>query len=276
MALTRSEVVGLLERHGLEPSRALGQNFVVDPNTIRRIVRLAHVDADSNVVEIGPGVGSLTTELAAIGARVVAVELDRHLLPVLAETVEPLGVRVVHADALDVEWDDVLDEQVSWTLVANLPYNVATTIILDLLDHVPRITEMVVMVQREVGERLAASPGGAQWGIPSVKLALWATAEIVAKVPATVFVPQPRVESVLVRIERRSVPAVTVDHDELMGLVRAAFGQRRKMLRRSLADRVTTEQFAAAGVDPADRPERLDIAAWGRLTAAVSSSGATT
>lgn len=269
MALTRSEVVDLLARHGLEPSRALGQNFVADPNTVRRIVRLAGVDASSNVVEIGPGVGSLTTELAATGANVVALELDRHLLPVLDETVVPLGVRVVHGDALHVDWNDVLDAGVTWTLVANLPYNVATTIVLDLLDHVPAIDEMLVMVQREVGERLAASAGDSAYGIPSVKLALWASAEVVARVPATVFIPQPRVESVLVRVVRRSTPAVDVDHDELMGLVRAAFGQRRKMLRRSLAGRVTPEQFDAAGIDPADRPERLGVEAWAALTAAV-------
>ena len=270
MALTRSEVLGLLERHGLEPSRALGQNFVADPNTVRRIVRLAGVDASSHVVEIGPGVGSLTTELAATGAAVVAVELDRHLLPVLAETVEPFGVRVVHGDALTVDWDDVLRGAPSWSLVANLPYNVATTIVLDLLDHVPAITDMLVMVQREVGERLAASAGGSAYGIPSVKLALWATAEVVARVPATVFIPQPRVESVLVRVVRRPVPVVDVDHDDLMALVRTAFGQRRKMLRRSLSQLVTTEQFEAAGIDPADRPERLDVEAWAALTAAVA------
>ena len=272
MTLTRTQVVDLLERHGLRPSRALGQNFVADPNTIRRIVRLAGVGPDSHVVEIGPGVGSLTTELAASGASVVAVELDRHLLPVLAETVEPLGVRVVHADARTVDWTDVLAGSATWSLVANLPYNVATTIVLDLLDRVPVITEMLVMVQREVGERLAAPVGGSAWGIPSVKLSLWATAEVVARVPATVFVPQPKVESVLVRIVRRDRPAVDVDPEALMGLVRIAFGQRRKMLRRSLAAVVTPEQFAEAGIDPAERPERLTVAQWGALTAVVDRS----
>ena len=121
MTLTRTQVVDLLERHGLRPSRALGQNFVADPNTIRRIVRLAEVGPDSHVVEIGPGVGSLTTELAASGASVVAVELDRHLLPVLAETVEPLGVRVVHADARTVDWTDVLAGSATWSLVPTSP-----------------------------------------------------------------------------------------------------------------------------------------------------------
>ncbi|MEX1218579.1 MAG: 16S rRNA (adenine(1518)-N(6)/adenine(1519)-N(6))-dimethyltransferase RsmA [Acidimicrobiales bacterium] len=270
MALTRNEITELLTRHGLKPSRALGQNFLADPNTVRRIARLAKIDATSNVVEIGPGVGSLTTELASFGANIVAVELDRHLLPVLAETVEPLGVRVVHGDALDLDWNAVLAADLCWNLVANLPYNVATTIVLDLLDHVPQIDSMLVMVQREVGERLAAVAGDKTYGIPSVKLSLWATASVVTRVPATVFIPQPRVESVMVRISRRASPIVDVDHDALMDLVRTAFGQRRKMLRRSLADKVSVEQFAEASIDPSDRPERLDVVQWGALTAAVA------
>ena len=269
MALTARDITEVLARHGLEPSRALGQNFLADPNTVRRIVRLAALDSSSNVVEIGPGVGSLTTELAATGARVLAVELDRHLLPVLAETVEPLGVEVIHGDALSVDWSDILAPNEVWQLVANLPYNVATTIVLQLLDDVPSIASMLVMVQREVGERLAALPGTSAYGIPSVKLSLWATAEVVARIPATVFIPQPRVESVMVRITRRQTPAVHVDHGALMELVRTAFGQRRKMLRRSLASKVTPDQFASAGIDPSERPERLGISQWGDLTAAV-------
>jgi 16S rRNA (adenine1518-N6/adenine1519-N6)-dimethyltransferase len=268
VTLTRTQVAELLDRHGLSPSRALGQNFVADPNTVRRIVRLAEVAPGDHVVEIGPGVGSLTTALAEAGATVTAVELDRHLLPVLEETVAPLGVRVVHGDALEVDWDDVLADADRWQLVANLPYNVGTTIVLELLDRVPAITTMLVMVQREVGERLAAPPGDKAYGIPSVKVALWATAEVAGRVPATVFVPQPRVESVLVRIRRRPEPAVDVDHDALMSLVRQAFGQRRKMLRRSLAGRVSPEQFAAAGIDPELRPEQLSVGQWGALTAA--------
>lgn len=272
MTLTRTQVVELLERHGLSPSRALGQNFVVDPNTVRRIARLADVGPGDAVVEIGPGVGSLTTALAETGASVTAVELDRHLLPVLAEVAEPLGVRVVAGDALEVDWGDVLADAERWTLVANLPYNVATTIVLHLLDEAPAIDTMVVMVQREVGERLAAGPGTGTYGIPSVKVALWATAEVIGRVPPTVFVPQPRVESVLVRIRRRPAPAVDADPVVLFGLVRRAFGQRRKMLRRSLAGVVAPEMFAAAGVAPEDRPEQLSIEQWGALADVVGGS----
>jgi 16S rRNA (adenine1518-N6/adenine1519-N6)-dimethyltransferase len=273
VTLTHREITELLGRHGLSPSRALGQNFVADPNTVRRIVRLAGVAPADPVVEIGPGVGSLTTALCEAGAEVLAVELDRHLLPVLAEVVEPLGVRVVHGDALEVDWSTLLAAHPNWMLVANLPYNVATTIVLQLLDDAPAIGSMLVMVQREVGERLAAAPGSGAYGIPSVKLALSATAEVVARVPATVFIPQPRVESVLVRVTRRREPVVSVDHGALMELVRTAFGQRRKMLRRSLAARVTPEQFERAGISPEDRPEQLGVVEWGALTAAVLGDG---
>jgi 16S rRNA (adenine1518-N6/adenine1519-N6)-dimethyltransferase len=274
VTLTRRDITELLDRHGVHPSRALGQNFVADPNTVRRIVRLAGVSAGDPVVEIGPGVGSLTVALAETGAEVVAVELDRHLVPVLEEVVGPLGVQVVHGDALEVDWTALLAAHDRWNLVANLPYNVGTTIVLQLLDDVPAIDRMLVMVQREVGERLAAAPGTTAYGIPSVKLALWATAEIAGRVPPTVFIPQPKVESVLVRITRLPRPSVDVDHDALMGLVRKGFGQRRKMLRRSLAGRVSPEAFVAAGVAPDARPEQLGVAEWGALTAAVLAEGA--
>ena len=154
MTLTRRDVTELLERHGLSPSRALGQNFVADPNTVRRIVRLAGVGPGEPVVEIGPGVGSLTTALAEAGAEVVAVELDRHLVPVLEEVVGPLGVKVVQGDALEVAWADLLAAHERWSLVANLPYNVGTTIVLQLLD--PRV---LLHPSRLVGAEQRA-PGG--------------------------------------------------------------------------------------------------------------------
>lgn len=272
MTLTRSEVVELLDRHGLSPSRALGQNFVVDPNTVRRIARLASIQPGDPVVEIGPGLGSLTLALVDEGADVTAVELDRHLLPALREVVEPRGVRVIHADALTLDWAATLAGHDSWSLVANLPYNVATPLVCDLLDLVPAITRMLVMVQREAGERLAATPGDRAYGIPSVKVAYWATARLVGRVAPTVFLPQPRVDSVLVRIERRATPAVSADHDRLFSLVRAAFGQRRKMLRRSLAGLVAPDAYEWAGIRPEARPEELAVEDWGRLTDAVDTT----
>jgi 16S rRNA (adenine1518-N6/adenine1519-N6)-dimethyltransferase len=277
VTLSPRQVRELLDRHGLSPSRALGQNFVADPNTVRRIARLAEVGAGDRVVEIGPGLGSLTLALVETGAEVTAVELDRHLLAPLREVVEPHGVRVVHGDAMRLDWDEVLGGLAgppadrSWALVANLPYNVATPLVLDLLAGVPAIGRMLVMVQREVGERLAARPGDGAYGIPSVKVAYRADAEVVGRVPPTVFVPPPRVESALVRLHRLPAPRVDADPVRLFRLVDAGFGQRRKMLRRSLAGLVDAAAFAEAGVRPEARAEELDLDAWARLARATES-----
>ena len=198
---TRRALAELLEQHDLGPSRALGQNFVVDPNTVRRIARLANVGPDTPVVEIGAGLGSLTLALAETGAEVTAVETDRHLIPVLTDVLaDRPNVRLVHGDALTLDWTDLLAAHPSWTLVANLPYNVATPLVLDLLRDVPAIERMLVMVQLEAGERLVAEPGSGAYGIPSVKVALRATGRLVGKVGPDVFLPRPRVGSALVAI----------------------------------------------------------------------------
>lgn len=269
MTLTRSQVSELLTRHGLRPSRALGQNFVADPNTVRRIARLSGVGPGDRVLEIGPGLGALTLALAETGATVIAVEADRHLIPVLQEvTAELAAVTVVHADAMTVDWSQLLGAEPGWALVANLPYNIATPLVADLLDHVPVIGRMLVMVQREVGERLAARPGDDAYGAVSVKVSYWAEAKVAGRVPASVFVPRPNVESVLVDIRRRPVPAVdpaTVRPERLFEVVRAGFATRRKMLRRSLAGVVAPDVFAAAGVSPESRAEDLGVEEWGRL-----------
>ncbi len=272
MTLTRIEVMDLLTTRGLSPSRALGQNFVVDPNTVRRVARLSGAGPGDRIVEIGAGLGCLTLALAETGAEVTAVEVDRYLVPVLRELTEPLGVRVVRGDATALDWGHLLGTQPrSFALVANLPYNVATPLVLDLLDNVDAIGVMLVMVQREAGERLAASPGSSTYGLPSLKVSYWASAAIVGSVAPTVFLPQPRVESVLVKIVRRDSPAVEADPDRLFALARRAFGQRRKMLRRSLHGVVSAEQFGRACVDPSARPEQLGIAEWDRLCAVCGS-----
>lgn len=268
MTLSRAAINLLLEQHGLSPSRALGQNFVADPNTVRRIAHLADVGPGDEVIEIGAGLGSLTIALAETGATVTAVEVDRYVLPVLRDQVEPLGVRVVEGDALALDWGQVLSGHDDWVLVANLPYNVATPLVLDLLDDVPAIRRMLVMVQLEAGQRLAAGVGDPQYGIPSVKVAYWARARLAGRVPASVFVPRPRVESVLVSIERRDRPAVDVDADRLFMLVRTGFGQRRKMLRRSLAGVIDAATFDRADIRPEARPEELSVEDWGRLARA--------
>jgi 16S rRNA (adenine1518-N6/adenine1519-N6)-dimethyltransferase len=264
VTLTRAQVTQLLARVDRSPSRALGQNFVVDPNTVRKIARLAAVGPGDRVVEIGAGLGSLTLALAETGASVTAVEIDRHLVPLLRENVEPRGVTVVEGDAMALDWPALLGEG-PWVLAANLPYNVATPLVADLLDDVPAVQRMLVMVQREVGERLAAHVGDDGYGAVSVKVDYWATAKIVGIVAPTVFLPKPNVDSALVAIERRPRPATDAPRERLFGLVRAGFGQRRKMLRRSLAGLVTPDAFEAAGIRPEARAEELDVEAWGRL-----------
>jgi 16S rRNA (adenine1518-N6/adenine1519-N6)-dimethyltransferase len=257
----------LLDDHGLAPSRALGQNFVVDPNTVRRIAALAGAGEGDHVLEIGAGLGSLTLALAEVGASVTAVEVDRHLLPVLREVVAETDppVRVVAADALDVELDVLLAGAPRWRLAANLPYNVGTTILLRILEQAPQVEGGVVLVQREVAERLVARPGDPAYGIPSVKVAWYASASLAGRVPPTVFHPRPNVDSALVRFERTPSPADEDVRRRVFALVDAGFGQRRKMLRRSLADLVTPADLESAAIDPTRRAEELAVADWVRL-----------
>jgi 16S rRNA (adenine1518-N6/adenine1519-N6)-dimethyltransferase len=264
VTLSPREITERLERIGRRPSRALGQNFVADPNTVRRIAALAGVGPSDHVVEIGAGLGSLTLALAETGASVTAIEIDRHLVPLLRETVEPAGVTVLEADAMRFDWASLGDGP--FALVANLPYNIATPLVADLLDGVPAIERLLVMVQLEVGQRLAADVGDEHYGAVSVKVRHWAEARVVGRVPPTVFVPQPNVDSALVSIVRRlGGPACDID----FGLVRAGFAQRRKMLRGALRGLVTEDAFACAGIEPTARAEELDVDSWGRLTSCV-------
>ena len=274
--LSPTDVRGLLAAHDLRPSRALGQNFLADPNTARRIVRLAGVAPGDRVLEVGPGVGSLTIALAGAvspDGEVVALEIDRHLLPVLGEVVGDLPqVRVVHGDALVVDYEALLGDARPWTMVSNLPYNVATPLMARLLDDVPRLTTLSVMVQKEVAERLAAPPGTPACGAISVKVAYHATASIVGVVPPTVFMPRPKVDSAIVRFERRAAPPVEVPSAEgLFTLARAGFGQRRKTLRQALRPLLgarVEEVLTAAGIAPMTRAERLSLDQWAALTRA--------
>jgi 16S rRNA (adenine1518-N6/adenine1519-N6)-dimethyltransferase len=274
-------VAQLLRDSQLSPRRQFGQNFVTDPNTVRRIAQMALIEPGDHVVEIGAGLGSLTLALVEvagpIGVDITAIEVDRGIVPILKEVInqdreahpERTGqVQVIEADATEVTWSDLLAPDKRHIMIANLPYNIATPLICDLLDDVPAISRMLVMVQREVAQRLAAGAGSEHYGAVSVKVAFWATARLMGEVPASVFHPRPNVESALVEITRRDPPA-GIEPQQLFGLVSTAFGQRRKMLRRSLATEVTAAQFAAADVAPTDRPEDLDLEAWCRLTRAV-------
>ncbi|MGH9020634.1 MAG: 16S rRNA (adenine(1518)-N(6)/adenine(1519)-N(6))-dimethyltransferase RsmA [Acidimicrobiales bacterium] len=260
----------MLAAHGLAPSRALGQNFVVDPNTVRRIARLAHVGPGDVVIEIGAGLGSLTLALVETGATVEAIEVDRHLLAPLHQVLDPAGVTVHHVDALRADYDTILAGRPG-VVVANLPYNVATPVVLHLLETQPLVTRLFVMVQLEVAERLAAYAGDDAYGAVSVRVQYYADARVVGRVSPNVFLPRPRVDSALVEIVRREAvrvdPAV-VSEQALFEVVRASFAHRRKMLRRSLAEWASEGVFERSGVDPTRRPEELTIEEFAALAAA--------
>jgi 16S rRNA (adenine1518-N6/adenine1519-N6)-dimethyltransferase len=258
----------LAARHGIRPSRALAQHFLVDPNLARAIA------ADARV---GPGLGSLTVALAAAGAHVLAIELDRALVPALTEVVGELPlVDVVRADATTLEWTEALGGEDRWVMCASLPYNVATPLVLNVVANVPRVTRLVVLVQREVGERLLAGPGDPGYGPASLRVANRATGALVRRVPPEVFWPRPAVESVVVRLERRDRPAVETAEGPLWTIVDAGFAERRKTIRNALRrlgvpDSSVGPVLAAAGVDPSARAEDLALADFGRIADAAPS-----
>lgn len=273
MTHSRSRILALLDEHDLRPSRALGQNYVADANTVRRIVRLAGVSAGDRVVEIGAGLGSLTLALAEAGAEVTAIEIDKRTLPVLRGVVEPKGVAVVEGDATTIDWSRIVPASERATVIANLPYNVGTSIFARILEEAPQIDHLVVMVQKEVAERFVASPGSKAYGALSVKVRFHGAARMIGVVPPTVFVPQPEVDSALVDFRRAGATRGDVDEEALFALVRAGFAQRRKMLRRSLAGLVDPEAFAVAGIAETARAEELDVDDWARLAIAAAARG---
>jgi len=273
--LTPSGVSALLARHGLRPDRRLGQHFLADLNIARRIAGLAGVGAGDRVFEIGAGIGSLTVALAETGAEVVALELDRRLGAALAETVAgcaaPDRVHVALGDALDVDLGALLGDH-EWHCVSNLPYNVAAPVVVRLLEEAPMVHALLVMVQREVAERLVAPAGSRTRGRVSVLVEYHARAALAGAIGRTVFVPRPRVDSALVRLERWPEPPVSVPSTErLFSLVKAGFGQRRKQLRgalRPLLGSTADEVLRAAAVDPSARAEALDLDQWAAIARA--------
>lgn len=268
MAQGRGEIKALLEAHGIRPKRHLGQNFLGDPNLVERIVRTANLTTGDRVLEVGAGTGTLTKALARTGATVVAYEIDGQLAPVLAEVLQGLEVEVRHQDVSRVDLAEALDPG-PWTLVANLPYNVGTPLILSVLRSVPAVEKLVVMVQKEVADRLVAAPGSKVYGVPSVITSLNADARIAFTVPPQVFFPVPEVESAVVTMTRRPAPDCSEAAIELAGV---AFQQRRKMLRRSL-ETVLEDPAAtltAAGIDPTARPEDLGAPDFLRLAEAAA------
>ncbi|MEA2434874.1 MAG: rRNA (adenine1518-N6/adenine1519-N6)-dimethyltransferase [Actinomycetota bacterium] len=258
----------LLAKHGVRPNKALGQNFVIDPNTIRKVVETARLEPGDTVLEIGPGVGSLTRGLAGSAMRVIAVEIDERLIPVLQEGTSDLpNVEIVLGDALKAD----LGSFGATKLVANLPYNVAVPIVMRALETAPDITRLTVMAQREVGERLAASPGSKVYGAPSVLVRYYSEPLVVARIARNAFFPVPNVDSVLVELTRHEPP--NVEGAAFFAVVRAAFGQRRKSIRNSLGSLlgpVADETIHAAGLDPSVRPEQLTLEGFVTLARLVS------
>ncbi|GAA5151426.1 16S rRNA (adenine(1518)-N(6)/adenine(1519)-N(6)) -dimethyltransferase RsmA [Pseudonocardia eucalypti] len=267
----------LAERLGVRPTKKLGQNFVHDANTVRRIARLAGVGSDDVVLEVGPGLGSLTLALLPHAARVVAVEIDPVLAGALPGTVADRAPALV--DRLTVLTEDALAVRAEELpvapdlVVANLPYNVGVPVVLHLLAGLPSLRGGLVMIQSEVVDRLAASPGGREYGAPTAKLAWFAHARRAGPVPRTVFWPVPGVDSALLALERQPPPdAGGATRKEVFAVVDAAFGQRRKALRGALAGwagspSAAERRLRAAGVDPTDRAERLTIADFARIAA---------
>ncbi len=263
-------------RLGVRPTKHWGQNFVIDANTVKRIVRLAGVGPQDVVVEVGPGLGSLTLGLLEQAGRVVAIEIDPTLAGALPDTVAELApdqagrLVVLAADALRV---DHLPEPPT-RLVANLPYNVSVPVVLHFLEAFPTIRQVLVMVQLEVAERMAAPPGSRTYGAPSAKASWYGQVRLAGRVPRSIFWPVPNVDSGLVSITRGEPPVTRASRAEVFACVDAAFAQRRKMLRSALAPlagspAAVTSACAAAGLDPTTRGEQLSIADFAALAEAV-------
>ncbi len=263
----------LADELGLRPSKQRGQNFVTDPNTVRRIVSLAGVGPDDVVIEVGPGLGSLTLGLLETGARVIAIEIEPSLAARLSQTVSERlpgaapRLEVVEADALRL---NSLPGPAPTKVVANLPYNVSVPVLLHLAESFPTWISALVMVQLEVADRLVAPPGSKVYGVPSAKLAWWASSQRVGTVPPTVFWPVPNVDSGLVCLTRREPPHTSASRERVFGVIDTAFNQRRKMLRSALAATVgssaaAAELLVAAGVDPQARGETLGISDFARI-----------
>lgn len=263
MAQGRGEIKSLLEAHGVRPKRSLGQNFLADPNVVDRIVRTAHIGTGDSVVEVGAGTGTLTKALAATGAAVVAYEVDGRLIPLLHEVLADTDVDIRAQDVTKIDLAAVFADG-PWTMVANLPYNVGTPLVLDTLRHAPAVVRWIVMVQREVADRLVATAGSKAYGVPSIVAALHADTRLAFTVSPGVFFPVPEVDSAVVELTRKAAPPGA---ERAIEIAATAFQQRRKMLRRSLASLVENpaEALAVAGIDETARPEDLPAAMFVRL-----------
>lgn len=272
----------VMARHNVSFHKSLGQNFLIDGNTVRAIADAANLGPDDVVVEIGPGIGALTQELAERAGRVIAIELDRGLLPVLEDNLGAYSnVRIVSGDALELDFNDLVGESgggaAEYKIVGNLPYYITTPLIMHVLERGFNFTFFVLMIQKEVARRIVAAPGTKDYGILSLAVQYYTVPELALKVPQTVFMPRPEVDSAVLKLERRKSPAVNVANEQLFfKVIRAAFGQRRKTLLNALANArlgVSKEELqamlGATGLNPGRRGETLSMEEYGVLANAL-------
>lgn len=280
---TLKKTKAIIEKYRFSLKKSLGQNFLIDQNVLHKIVDAAELDAGTGILEIGPGVGALTEQLALAAKKVVAVEIDRRLIPILEDVMAPYSqVTVLHADILKINLQELFKEHYqdvhTISVVANLPYYVTTPIIMKLLEEQLPIKHIVVMIQKEVAERMVAKPGGKDYGSLSIAVQYHCEAEIITTVPHTVFIPQPKVDSAVIRLKVRSTPPVTLkDEQHFFKVVQASFAQRRKTLFNNLLTaffekdskeklRLILEQCE---IDPARRGETLSIQEYAKLSNAM-------
>jgi 16S rRNA (adenine1518-N6/adenine1519-N6)-dimethyltransferase len=270
--LGRGALLDLARRHGITPRKSLGQHFLIDPNVARAIARDAGAGPGERFLEVGAGLGSLTVALAEAGSEVLAVEVDRRLVPALAEATEGFPVRIAVVDAVRADWPDLLGEG-PWRMASNLPYNVAVPALMGLLEGAPNVDPLVVMVQREVGERLVSGPADPSYGAVSLRVAYRAKVRTLRRVGPSVFWPEPNIDSVVLRLDRRP-PPVAVPRDRLFRLIDEGFRQRRKTLASALVrlghPRAEAETaLERASLDPKVRAEALGLEDFARLADAL-------
>lgn len=270
----------IIQRHGFSFKKSLGQNFLIDQNILAKIIDAAGLDKTKGALEIGPGIGALTEKLAQQAGKVTAVEIDQRLLPILKEVLEPYPhVDVVHGDVLKLQLRELFEQQFKdvsgVSVVANLPYYVTTPILMKLLEEGLPLEHIVVMIQKEVAERMAASPGGKEYGSLSIAVQYYSEPELVCIVPHTVFIPQPNVESAVIRLSVRKEPPVSVEDEAFFfDVVHASFAQRRKTIANNLKSRFFPKEgrerleqlLAEAGIEPSRRAETLSLQEYAMLS----------
>ena len=274
---SHSATMDLVKRHGFKFTKSLGQNFLIDDNIVDKIVAGAGIGPSDKIIEVGPGIGTLTREMASRAGALMAVEIDKNLIPILADTLGDFeNVKIVNEDIIKADIRGLIDENLDGEpvkLVANLPYYITTPIIMRFLEEDINVTDIVVMVQKEVAERMNAQPGGKDFGALSVAVQFYCDTEIVAKVPRHLFVPQPNVDSIVIALRVRPERKYRVDSEDLFfKVVKAAFGQRRKTLLNSIASMgnlskdMVKEALEEAGIDPKRRGETLSLDEFANLS----------